>query len=126
MMDLLAFIYDQIQAVHPRVFLNKVPQDNPDIDTSYPYVVFHTPSVGEVEVREDTVLEVDIWTNNGDIVELETITDNIDKKLNRLSNLDANFQCKIYRDNPYKLSLTDEDPIIDRRRLRYNIKLYRR
>ena len=121
MMDLLTFIYNQIQSVHTKTYFEKAPQG-----TEYPYVVYHMPNTSEVEVREDTVLEVDIWTNTGDIVELETITDNIDKKLNRLSNLDANFQCKIYRDNPYKLSLTDEDPAIDRRRLRYNIKLYRR
>lgn len=121
MMDLLTFIYDQIAAIYPKTYFGKVPQD-----TLYPYVVFHTPSVGEVEVREDTVLEVDIWTNNGDIVELETITDNVDLKINRLLHLDANFQCKIYRDTPYRLTITDEDPIIDRRRLRYNIKLYRR
>ena len=121
MMDLLTFIYNQIQSVYNKTYFEKAPQG-----TEYPYVVYHMPNTSEVEVREDTVLEVDIWTNTGDIVELETITDNIDKKLNRLSNLDANFQCKIYRDNPYKLNIPDEDPIIDRRRLRYNIKLYRR
>ena len=121
MMDLLTFIYDQIQSVYAKTYFEKAPQS-----TEYPYVVYHMPNTSEVEVREDTVLEVDVWTNTGDMVELETITDNIDKKLNRLSNLDANFQCKIYRDNPYKLNIPDEDPIINRRRLRYNIKLYRR
>ena len=121
MMDLLTFIYNQIQSVYAKTYFEKAPQD-----TEYPYVVFHMPNASEMEVREDIVLEVDIWTNIGDIVELETITDNIDAKINRLLHLDTNFQCKIYRDNPYKLNIPDEDPIIDRRRLRYNIKLYRR
>jgi hypothetical protein len=121
MMDLLTFIYNQIQSTYEKTYFEKAPQD-----TLYPYVVFHLPNISEVEVREDIVLEVDIWTNTGDIAELETITDNVDKKLNRLPNLDDNFQCKIYRDTPYRLTLPDQDETIDRRRLRYNIKLYRR
>lgn len=121
MIDLLTYLYTQISSILPNTFYEKVPQEK-----SFPYVVYTLPGISEEEVREDYTLEIDIWSNSNDIMELETIVTDIDCNLNRELELNDGFMCKIYRNTPYRLNIPDPDENLNRRKLRYLIKLYRR
>lgn len=70
-------------------------------------------------------LAIDIWDNKGtDIREIEGIADSIHKALNRLQYNDQTMNISINRDKPYRLSLLDSAPHIQRRELRYIITVY--
>lgn len=117
MVSLFQSIYSKLNEVHSRVYFELAPQN-----AEFPYIVYKFPNSNRDEHREDFTLEIDIWDNKADTTELETITDNIDKKLNRLQILDENFHVSIYRIN--RLMVPDTDPSIHRRQLRYNVKTY--
>lgn len=71
------------------------------------------------------ILEVHIWDDKAsNIVEIETITDEIDKELNKLQINNSKMQICIFRDTPYRLKLEDPDIHIQRRELRYIAKVY--
>ncbi len=124
MVSLLQSIYSKLNEVHSRVYFELVPEKDPktQLPPELPYILYKFPNSNRAEYREDFTLEIDIWDNKADTTELETITDNIDKKLNRLQILDENFHVSIYRIN--RLMVPDTDPSIHRRQLRYNVKTY--
>jgi hypothetical protein len=66
-----------------------------------------------------------VWDNKGDMyTEIETIADNIDKQLNKKNINNEEFYLSIYRNTPYRLMLDDPSPDIQRRQLRYIVKVY--
>ncbi|WP_424765695.1 hypothetical protein [Paenibacillus sp. sgz302251] len=118
MINLLQYIFDTLKAIHPKVFLETVPNGS-----VFPYITYSLPTSGGSEYREDFILEIDIWDNKPlDTTELETITNNIDKAMNRTYEINDEFQCSIYRIN--RLMLPDQDVNIRRRQLRYQVKYY--
>jgi hypothetical protein len=124
--ELQRFIVQQLKTVHPRVLLEFVPENQV---VEYPYVVYNLPNSEEiVDRREDFILEVDVWDKpiDGSTVALQTLADTIHQKLNRLTYTDnANgWSSRFYLVN--RLMLPDPDPMIRRRQLRYEIKVYRR
>ncbi|MDK2800567.1 MAG: hypothetical protein PWQ70_2186 [Clostridiales bacterium] len=92
----------------------------------FPMAIFKFPNINEVEYRNDLILEIDIWNGAtaNKVIQLEQLTDEIDKKLNRLKYIDDDMQVTIYRLSPYRLNITDEDETIKRRQLRYICKTY--
>lgn len=126
MIDLQRFIVQQIKLVHPRVYLEFVPESQ---NVEYPYVVYNFYDSDEmVDRREDILLEVDVWDKpvNGSAVTLETLSDAIHQKLNRLLYTDNTngWSGRFYLAN--RLMIPDPDPTIRRRQLRYEIRMYRR
>ena len=95
--------------------------------TKLPVTICRFVTISEKDkVRNDVILEIDIWQQITDItvsnamVTLETITNKIDKKLNRLQYASSDLCFVIYRLEPYKFYLVDDkDPTIKRRQLRY-------
>lgn len=92
----------------------------------YPYVEIKFPnSVPNNSFSDNNLLEVDIWDDKAtDIREIETIVDTISKKLKIPNYIDANMQVSISKNNPFRVTLTDPIIHIQRRQLRYLVKVY--
>lgn len=70
-------------------------------------------------------LQIDIWNNkSGQVEEIETITDNLVKALNKKIIKTEDMLIQIYKDNPFRLKLPDPDINIQRRELKFLVKLY--
>jgi len=93
----------------------------------YPYVEIRFPtSIPNNSFSDNNLLEVDIWDNKDtDIRGIESITDLIHDELNSLHYIDSVMQVSINRNNPHKLGLPDPQIEIQRRQLRYIVKVYK-
>jgi len=70
-------------------------------------------------------LVIDIWNNkSGQVEKIETITDNLVKALDKKIIKTEDMLIQIYKDNPFRLKLPDPDINIQRRELKFLIKLY--
>ncbi|SHH36135.1 hypothetical protein [Clostridium grantii] len=101
----------------------------PSIVTVFPSIILNFENVFEFEkYREDIQIDIDIFSNNDSIVEIETIVNTIDNALNRLNYNDEDLNCIIYRQNVWKFYLDEtnenDTTIIKRRKLKYVIKKY--
>jgi hypothetical protein len=123
MLDLYKLIYNKINSIC-NSFADHFPESENKI---YPYVEIKFPNItpSQSKLGDLNLLEIDIWDDKStDITEIETIVTNIDKQLNKLQFIDDNLQVSIYRNIPYRLSLIDPIPHIQRRQLRYIAKVY--
>ena len=92
----------------------------------YPFCEISFPnSLPNNSFSDTNLLSVTIWDNKDtDINEIEGITDAIHKALNRFHYIDNVMQVSINRNTPYRLELADEMIGIQRRELRYTVKVY--
>ena len=105
---------------HARVFFHVAPQD-----AIYPYVVFDLPNSIDSGTLENFVLDVDVWDDNLDTTELETLVATIDDELHKkIVLVDDKVGFTIYRDN--RMTLADEDPRIKRRKYVYQVRSYQK
>lgn len=124
MLDLYKLINSQIEEVISNSFADHYPEEKKKV---YPYVEFRFPSVLPNGFGELNLLEVDIWNDKAnDITQIETIVDNIDKQLNKFQLNNEIMQVCIFRNNPYRFKINDTDIHIQRRQLRYIVKLYKK
>lgn len=124
MINLYQFVIDDITSVTSRVYPERA-----DSDALFPYVVIKFPTINELDHNQDQViLEIDVWHKIGDgndiLIEIENLTDAIDKLFKGRRNLDENYLLMFQRLN--RLSIPDEDSSIKRRQLRYAIKTYKK
>ncbi|MCR6096854.1 hypothetical protein HXA31_20425 [Salipaludibacillus agaradhaerens] len=118
MNNLLVYLYETLSNVHTNTHLEIAKDDAP-----YPYIVFNLPTSTDAErQRQDFILEVDIWDQTTDTRALETLTDDIDKTIKKVRYVDDNQLLIFTRIN--RLMISDPDPMIRRRQLRYEIKRY--
>ena len=92
----------------------------------YPYAEFSFPNtMPNNEWSNNFLLSVDVWDNKSGIVkEIETLTDSIYQALNKkLINYGSKF-IQINRNSPCILSLPDPELNIQRRQLRFILKVY--
>lgn len=92
----------------------------------YPYAEYSFPYSTPNNTYSDNIsLYIDIWDNkSGSVVEIENITDKIEKALNRLQINNDKLQLCIYKNNPCRFPLSDTDINIQRRELRFICKIY--
>lgn len=92
----------------------------------YPYAEINFPDILPNNTFSDNnLLEIDIWDNKDtDITEIEALADAIHKVLNRFQYNDSVMNVSINRATPYRVKLPDPIPYIQRRKLRYNVKVY--
>lgn len=84
------------------------------------------PSINQNNEYSDlNQLQVDIWDNkSGQVEEIETITDNLVKALDKKIIKTEDMLIQIFKDTPHRLKLPDSDINIQRRELRFLVKLY--
>lgn len=120
MINLRRTILQKLRTYHNRVYYQNAPKD-----AVFPYVVFNFPNSFDNENQEVFNLDVDVWDNKSDTTEIETITSNIWRGLNRYRYLDDDIQFSVYRDN--RLPTLDEDEInIKRRKLIFQLRYFDR
>ena len=110
-----------LKSIHPRVYYRTAP------DTAvFPYLVYDLPNSTDDGTLEQFVLDVDAWDSiNGDTTALETLIDNADKSLHRKTiTVDDDLAVTFYRES--RLTLTDDDPNIKRRKYIYQVRTFER
>lgn len=91
----------------------------------YPYCTISFPnSVANNEYSNNNSLIIDIWSNINGIQEVETYADSIYNALNMQKIMTDTMFIQIYRDNPCRTSIPDEDINIKRRQVRFYVKVY--
>lgn len=72
-------------------------------------------------------LQIDIWNNkSGQVAEIESIADNLVKTLDKKIVKTNDMLIQIFKDKPFRLKLPDSDINIQRRELKFLVKLYER
>lgn len=116
MNKLLELILQTLKSKHDRVY-HEVALDN----VEYPYIVFNI-SDGFKSHRDDLTLIIDIWDRNTSSMNIEDLTDKIDKLFDE-ANLPNEFVLPtFYRSQ--RLKIEDPDTKLKRRQLRFDIQTY--
>ena len=99
-----------------------------EMTKKYPYAEFNFPNItANNEYSDLNQLQIDIWNNkSGQVEEIETITDNLVKALDKKIIKTNDMLIQIFKDKPFRLKLPDPDINIQRRELRFLVKLYER
>lgn len=127
MIYLLQYIFSLLSQQGKQVYHEVAPEKDPVTQSppKFPYIVFRLgTSVNEESDREDFPLIINIWDKNPDTTALEILTDAIDKSLKKIRYLDENQQLTFVKEN--RSPLSDPDPTIRGRQIRYIIKRYER
>lgn len=117
-LKLRAALQTVLKDVHARVWYESAPDG-----AAYPYLVYHLEGINDPTL-ERYILDVDGWDApaNGSTVALETLMGDVDDALHkRVVNVDG-LSFVIYLDR--RLSPTDDDPRIRRRRYTYEIRTF--
>jgi len=98
-----------------------------ELEKVYPYCTIDFPNALPNNSFSDlNLLSINIWDNKDtDIRVIEAITDSIHKAINKLHYIDTVMQVSIFRNTPYRLKINDEMIGIQRRELRYVVKVYK-
>jgi hypothetical protein len=119
-LELRTALQTLLKTLHARVFFNVAP-DN----AAFPYVVFDLPNSIDSGTLENFVLDIDVWDNAADTTALETLIGTIDESLHKKSIIVTDkIGIILYRNN--RLTLTDEDPHIRRRKYIYQARTYQK
>lgn len=121
MIEIRKIINTSLKSIHPRVYYRNAPDG-----AAYPYLVYDLPNSYDEGDLEQFVLDVDAWdVPNGDTTVLETLIDSADKTLHRkTTTLNNELAVTFYREN--RLTLTDDDPNIKRRKYTYEARTFER
>ena len=119
--ELRKIINTALKTIHSRVYYRTAPDT-----AAFPYLVYDLPNSTDDGTLEQFVLDVDAWDSiNGDTTGLETLIDSADKSLHRKTiTVNDNLAITFYREN--RLTLTDDDPDIKRRKYIYQVRTFER
>ena len=117
MIPLGQFIDTELKKDAARVY-----HERPEGSPQFPYVVYTFPNSIDDEIREDFILEVNIWGNSKNTLALEQLATDISKRLNRVKHVYGTIATHIYKVN--QLSVPDPDTAIRRRQVRFECRTY--
>lgn len=117
MVELRKILQTYLKTKHTKVYFQIAPDH-----ATYPFVVYELPNSIDDGAMENFVLDIDVWDDKSDTTALETLASNIDNGLHRLTVVSNGLGATFYREN--RLSLTDDDSRLRRRRLIYQIRTH--
>lgn len=120
MINLRIAIKQILETHHTDIHFQRAPRD-----ATFPYVVYDFPNSFENEDQEIFNFDVDIWDNNEDTTNLETIASTFWKLFNRYHYIDDDIQFSVYRDNRLP-PLDEEENNIKRRKLIFQLRYFDR
>jgi len=123
MLDIYTLIYYQLSTLNIPTYPDTYPKALANSKV-YPYIVFSFPAVFENNYADLNQMQIDVWSNTNNNVEVETITKNADDLLKDYKQLTNDYFVRIYREKPYRLKLDEME--VQRRQLRYIVKIFRR
>lgn len=117
--ELRKVISSYLKSKHLRVYFEAAPEN-----AIYPYLVYDLPNSSDDGSMEQFVLDVDGWDApaNLDTTALETMMDTVDTGLHRKTVSISGLAMTFYREN--RLTLTDEDVRIRRRKYVYQVRTH--
>jgi hypothetical protein len=122
MIELRKALHKHLKTIHTRVYFQQAP-DN----AQFPYLVYNMPSLNDDgEGHQLITLDIDGWDapETGDTTALETLMASVNTGMNKKTIVTEDFAATFYLEN--KLSLTDDDPRIKRRKYVYQGRLFER
>lgn len=122
MKKLRELIYPQLKVLHERVYFQVAPET-----AQYPYLVYDfTQITNDGEEFETVALDVDGWDMpaGGDTTVVEMLMQSVNDTLNKKTLAADGLAVTFYLDR--KLSLTDDNPAIKRRKYIYEARLFGR
>lgn len=119
MIELRVELNKLLKEIHPRVYFMKAPDT-----ATFPYIVYDLPQSFTDDDLEVFNLDIDIWDNNTDTTEIESLANQIWKALDRLNFINDDVQFSIYRQSRH--TVEDDDPRIRRRTLIFSVRYYDR
>lgn len=117
MVELRTMIQTYLKTKNSRIYFQIAP-DN----ATYPFVVYELPNSIDDGAMENFVLDIDVWDDKSDTTALETLASDIDNGLHRLTLVQNGLGATFYRTS--RLSMTDDDSRLRRRRLIYQIRTH--
>ena len=119
--ELRKMINTMLKSIHPRVYYRSAPDT-----AAFPYLVYDLPNSTDDGTLEQFILDVDAWeSTNGDTTIVEILIDSADKSLHRKTIIVGDdLAVTFYREN--RLTLTDDDPNIKRRKYIYQVRTFER
>jgi hypothetical protein len=120
MNDMRKLVYSALKDIHPRVYFQSAPKA-----AKYPYLVMDFTNV--LDDGEDfrvIDLDVDGWDYSDDTTNLETLMETINQSMNKKSVTLDNLVVTFYLERI--LFLTDDDPLIKRRKYMYQVRAFKR
>lgn len=91
---------------------------------TYPYIVFNMPNTGYEDYCDINALEIDIFDNKLDLVEIENLADLVDSIFRKMAIQNSDMFANSFRDKPHRLKLDDDANGIQRRQMRYVFKCW--
>ena len=117
MIDLGDFVDAELKKDADRVY-----HEQADKGAAYPYVVYKFPNSLDDEIREDFILEVDIWGKGPHTLPLEELAGQISRRLNRARHINGSVATTIFKTN--QLAIPDPDVNIRRRQVRFECRTF--
>lgn len=121
MLEIYKLISAQLKPLNIPTFADLYPKALAN-DKTYPYIVFNFPNTSSKNFTDINTMEIDVWDNKPSIIEIETISKNVDDIFKSLMFNSETIFVKTYRNTPYRLKLDEIDNGIQRRQLRYVVK----
>ena len=117
MNKLLLIIKAYLETKHERVYHEHAPSD-----AVFPYLVYEVTEGFKNGCRDDLTLIIDIWDRNQSSMEIEELTDTIDRLFDN-ANLPTDYVLPtFYRES--RLKIEDPDKTLKRRQLRFSVQTY--
>ena len=117
MIPLGEYVDGKLKECADRVYETTVPSN-----ATFPYIFYRFASSSTVELREDFILEVNVWGYGKSSVSVEEIAQAVKEKLDGTHHLETGLQTSISLVN--RLSPPDPDEKVIRRELRFNCRTY--
>lgn len=119
MIEIRKAVYNQLKAVHPRVYFLRAPET-----AVFPYLVYEMEITDLGDRLKLLTVDVDGWSHDPDTTDLENIMSNTKNRFDRAIIVNEKLVVNFYLDR--QLALTDEDPSIHRRKYIYQGRLFER
>jgi flagellar capping protein FliD len=120
MIEFRRIVKASLKAIHPRVYFQSAPKK-----AEYPYLVYDITNVYDDGENSQTIdLDVDGWDNIADTTRIETLMENVNQNINKMTETAETLAVSFYLDRI--LFLTDDDPLLKRRKYMYQARLFKR
>jgi hypothetical protein len=119
MINLRKVIQAHLKIIHPQLYFMQAPES-----AKFPYLVYQVEITTLGDDLQMVTLDVDGWDNKSDTTELETLMDKIKQSLHKQIMITPKLA--LFLDLDRRLTLTDTDPRLNRRKYIFNGRLYER
>lgn len=117
-LELRKVITKLLKEVNKNVFY-----ENATDEAEFPYIVYEIDSISfDYSGRDDVILTINVWDKDKESKLVESVSDEIEKKLNYLNYPTGKVLPTFYLIN--RISIPDEDKSIRRRELKFQIQNY--